>query len=271
MRGPDLGGHALGERGADIRGSSRRVSGKTLREANAAEVVALVKGHAARPPEDQLGRAAADIDDERVLLNRPAGGDAAEREQRLFVAREEARLEAVAPFDLAEKRLPVLGVPDGACREGERALGTELLHRAAVVGEDVSDAHDSFRQQLPADVHTLAKARYLEAAVELADDSVLDVRHEEPCRVRAEIDDSDARHLRSVFRALAERTESSGISGRWVIAVCSWCVSFRARPGREEFDGDQDGGRGARQGYRVLRRLQGRDGQGAASSLQAEK
>src|SRR6266545_4993351 len=196
--GLDFGWDALGERGADMCCSCPRVAGKALGEADAAEVVALVKGHTVGAAENQLGRPAADIDDERVLLHRPAGGDAAKREQRLLVAREEARLEAVAPLDLPEKRFPVLSVPNGARRERELALRAELLDGSAVSGQNVSDAHDSFRQQLSTSVHTLAKARDLEAAVELADDSVLDVSHEEPGRVRAEIDDSDARHLRSV-------------------------------------------------------------------------
>ena len=80
-----------------------------------------------------------------------------------------ARLEAVAPLDLAEERLPVLGVADGARRERERALGARFLHRAPVLGQDVADARDGLREEDASLVHALAEARDLEAPVELAD------------------------------------------------------------------------------------------------------
>ena len=72
---------------------------------------------AVRVADDELGRAAADVhDDERLGGRRPAG-DAAERQQRLLVAGEEPRREAVAPLDLAEERLAVLRVADRARRD----------------------------------------------------------------------------------------------------------------------------------------------------------
>ena len=71
---------------------------------------------------DQLGRAAADVDDDRSRLER---ADAAQRHRRLLVAGEQAGREAVRPLDLAEERLAVLGVAHGARRDGERPLGAE--------------------------------------------------------------------------------------------------------------------------------------------------
>ena len=71
--------------------------------------------------EDQLGRAAADVDHERA----GGGMNAAPRQQRLLVAAGEARDEAIAPLDLTEKCLAVLRVADGARRDRERTLGAE--------------------------------------------------------------------------------------------------------------------------------------------------
>ena len=53
---------------------------------------------------------------------------------RLLVAAQEPRREAVAPLDLAEERLAVLGVAHRARGDGERPLGAERLELAAVVG-----------------------------------------------------------------------------------------------------------------------------------------
>ena len=64
--------------------------------------------------------------------------DAAQRELGLFVSGEEARREPVAPLDLAEERLAVLRVADGARRDEQRALGAEGLQLAAVLGSGSS-------------------------------------------------------------------------------------------------------------------------------------
>ena len=68
--------------------------------------------------------------------------DAAQRQLRLLVAREQSGREAVAPLDLAEERLAVLRVADRARRDEQRSVGAERLGGAAVVGEDVADARD---------------------------------------------------------------------------------------------------------------------------------
>ena len=72
---------------------------------------------------DQLGRAAADVEDERARLELAPAGDAAARELPLLLTGEQAGREAVAPLDLAEECLAVLGVADRAGADGERPLG----------------------------------------------------------------------------------------------------------------------------------------------------
>ena len=144
-------------------------------------------------PALDLGRAAADVEQERLRAER---ADAAPRQLGLFVAAQEPRAEAVRPLDLAEERLAVLGVAHGAGGDGERALGAERLELAPVVGQHVAHARDRHRQQPAARVDALAEARDDAAPHDLDDVVALDVRDEQARRVGAEVDGRDARHLR---------------------------------------------------------------------------
>ena len=69
----------------------------------------------------QLGRAAADVEHERP--RREAAR--LEASGRFVVPRQESGVEAVAPLDLTEERLAVLGVAYRARRDEQRALGAE--------------------------------------------------------------------------------------------------------------------------------------------------
>ena len=96
-----------------------------LRQADAARLGAqprLVVGVAGH---DELGRPAADVDHERPRRERPVTCHPVERELRLFLAGKETRGEGVAPLDLPEERLAVVGVPDGARADCEDAFGAE--------------------------------------------------------------------------------------------------------------------------------------------------
>src|SRR5205085_244690 len=131
----------------------------------------------------ELGRAAADVEEERARLEGAADGHASHGHGRLLVAGEELGVEAVAPLDLTEERLAVLGVADGARRDEERPLGAERLGTAAKVDEGVADACDRHRQEAPPPVDALAEASDDRLAVELIDPPVLDVGDEETRRV----------------------------------------------------------------------------------------
>src|SRR5207244_5198668 len=135
--------------------------------------------------EDELRRAASYTDDlrRRVDLAVSAAG-----QLRLFVAREQLRDEPVAPLDLAEERLAVLRVADGARRDEQRPLGAERLGGAAVVGEDVADAGDREGEEAASRFDALAEAGDACFAVELLDAAVLDIGDEQPSGVRAEVD-----------------------------------------------------------------------------------
>ena len=138
--------------------------------------------------EHELGRAAADVHDHYSVEVVAAESRAGEGEPRFLLAREQPRREAVAPFDLAEEGLAVLGVADGARRDAKDALGAELLDPPAVLGEDVAHARDGEGEEPPACVHALAEASDLLAPLDRLDPAVADVGDEKPRRVRAEID-----------------------------------------------------------------------------------
>src|SRR6185503_12522595 len=104
--------------------------------------------------DDQLGRAAADVEDER----RGRGLDAVAGELRLFVAADEPGREAVAPLDLAEECFAVLGVTDSTCSNRERPLGAEGLDRPTIVGEDIAYARDRTGEETATCVDALAES-----------------------------------------------------------------------------------------------------------------
>jgi hypothetical protein len=166
----------------------------TLGQAHGADVETVVPADAVGAAEDELGGAAADVEDDRAGVERAVGGDAAERQQGLVVAGQELRREAVAPLDLAEERFAVLRVADGTRRDRERALGALALEDSAVVGEHVANARDGDGEEAAPLVDALTQACHARVALELADPSVLDVCDEEPGRVGAEIDRADAGH-----------------------------------------------------------------------------
>src|SRR5262249_61216020 len=108
---------------------------------------------------------------------------------------EEALIDGVAPSDPTEERLAVLGVAHRARRDGERSLCPEPLELPAVVGEAVTNPGDWEGQEASPSVHALAEPCDRELPGDLLELVALDVRDEEPGRVRPEVDRCDARHL----------------------------------------------------------------------------
>jgi hypothetical protein len=149
-----------------------------LRQADGADVEAVVPANPGRAAGNELGRAAADVEDDRPIVDASPRADAAKHHQRLVVTRKEARGEPVAPLDLAQEGLAVLGVANGARRDRERALGAKRFDRSTVLGEDVSDARDRHGKQAPALVDPFAEARDPQFTMNVRDPSVVDVGHE---------------------------------------------------------------------------------------------
>src|SRR5262245_32356849 len=113
-----------------------------LGEADASRLGAQTGLDARLADDDELRRAAPDVDHERARGERPVAADPVEGEAGLLLAGEEPRREAVAPLDLTEERLAVVGVADGAGAHREHSLRTERFHLAAVVDEDVPHPRD---------------------------------------------------------------------------------------------------------------------------------
>ena len=114
---------------------------------------------------------------------------------RLLVAAQEAGREAVAPFDLAEEGLAVLGVAHSAGPDGQGLLCAELVEDAPVLAERVADAGDGGGEEEPPRVDAFAEAGDHEPPLHLTDGAVLDVGHEQARRVRPQVDGADARHF----------------------------------------------------------------------------
>ena len=138
------------------------------------------------------------------------GADTAQRERRFLLAAQQARREAVAPLDLAEKRLAVLGVAHRARRDAECPLRSKLLELAAVLREDVANAGDREGQELAPLVDTFAQPRDPQPADDLVERPV-GIGDQETRRVRPQIDSCDP-HLRgtnAVTRLTEARTSAS--------------------------------------------------------------
>src|SRR2546423_6350116 len=166
---------------------------EALGQADAAEVEAVMKPEAVRPTDDEFGRAAPDVDHERVFRHLSAGGDAPKGQLGFLVPGEQPGLEAVAPLDLAEESLAVLGVANGAGRDCERALGAEPLCLASKVGEHVPNPGDRGGGEALALVDALTEASDLQPSGDLVKPPVLDIRPEPP-RGGGAADDSGDTH-----------------------------------------------------------------------------
>src|SRR5262249_45726480 len=143
--------------------------------------VALAEAHGAQRKarleavEDELGRPTADVDDQGC---RSELADAALCQLRLLAAREQPRREPVAPLDLAQERLAVLGFPDGARGDEQCSLGSERLGCAAVVGQGIAYARDRDGEKAASGVDIFAEPRDPRLAVQLLDVPVLDATDE---------------------------------------------------------------------------------------------
>src|SRR5262249_22788876 len=143
-----------GDEGADVRashgelGRSRRVRAQeALGEADTADVDARRARGEAGLSDDELGRAAADVDDQGALDLAPAHRYAAVGERGLSGAAQQRRREPVAPLALSEEGLAVLGVADSARGDRESSRRTGSFELTPILGEAVPHAGDRNRQQ----------------------------------------------------------------------------------------------------------------------------
>jgi hypothetical protein len=171
-----------------------------------------VEADAVTVADDELGRPAADVDhdDGPGGVGRPLARRAAERQPRLLVAGDRARVEAELAADPLGEVRAVGRVADRARQDGDGAPRAELVDGRAVVAQDGGDALDGLRRQPTVRVDALAQAGDDGAAVELLDRGGrrVDVGDEQAGRVRPEVDDGDARRA---ARRGAQRSSGSPV------------------------------------------------------------
>src|SRR4029077_16483385 len=186
---------------------------------------------------DQLGRSAADVDDDGSVVERP---DAAQCHRSLLVAAQEARRECERPLDLPEECLAVLRIAHGACRDGEGPLGAERFELPPVLTQRVPDASDRDGEEAPARVNALAELRDARSAHQFLNAPVVDIGDEEARGVRAQVDRRNAHYLRGTARrsarmlwltsSAAERRTASCASDAWSRATATFnCSVFSLR------------------------------------------
>ena len=147
---------------------------KALCETDGADLQAHLEG-ALGAGDNELGRAAADVDEQRPRWRFAVRGDAPQRERRLLLTRQEPAGEPVARFDLAQERDPVRRVSNGARRDGQHALGPVCARLAPVVAEHFVHTRDRRGEEGATLVHRLAHARDDRSARDLGKRLVLDI------------------------------------------------------------------------------------------------
>ena len=108
--------------------------------------------------EDELGRAAADVDDEIRRGRVEVGRRAEERQRRFFVAREQLRGDTERVARGGEELVTVGGVACRARGGGAHLGGAVLVDRVAVLAQHVGGARDRVGRERPGAVDALRRA-----------------------------------------------------------------------------------------------------------------
>jgi hypothetical protein len=150
------------------------------------------RGRRARPADHELGAAAADVDHERLGgRSRACGRGAEERQPRLLVAADRARVDAEALAQLAPELLAVGAVAHRAGGHRHHVVRAVPVDQPAVLLERRVDALHGAVGKLPARVDAFAETRHLRAPLDLLDTAVAHLRDEQAGGVRAQVHDCD--------------------------------------------------------------------------------
>ena len=174
-------------------GGVRRVGGEVaLGVADHPGLERGVEGDLLAGPDDQLGRAAADVDDQSRAGRGPFGGRAPVGEVRLLVAVEDLGRKVEALAQLGDEGAAVGGVADGARRDRRDRPRSQLLVARDVVGDRLADVLDRLHRELPGEVDAASQPRHPGPPVDLRDAGAADVGHQQPGRVCSDVDDGDS-------------------------------------------------------------------------------
>ena len=190
--------------------------------------------------DDQLGRAAADVDHEHGLDRGPFGGGADVGQPGLLLAVEDPRREREPLAQLGDEGVAVVGVADGAGRD---RIG--LLDAGGVAGPDVLGDHpagllDRLRGQLPGEVDPAPEPGDPTLALEPIDAAVGDVGDEQAGRVGADVDHGDPGgapwHGGGTLEMRAGPQRSPRRSARRMIRSSDQLPKRRVDPGPRRFE-----------------------------------
>src|SRR6185312_12734722 len=121
--------------------------------------------------------------------------------------------EAVAPLDLTEERLAVVGVPHCTGPDREDTLRPKQLRLPSVVHEDVPHAGDRSGEEDAAPIDLLPEPGDRLASHDRFHPTLVDVCDEQACGVRADVDGGDT-HALTVIRLLPEYQPGEGQQAR---------------------------------------------------------
>ncbi len=160
--------------------------------ANDAGLQRGVEGDLLSPADDQLGRAAADVDDQRRPLGGVLGGGAEVGEVRLFGAVEDASGEVEALAQLGDEGAAVAGVADGAGGDRVDLSDAEVGDRRQVLADRAAGVLDRLRRQVAGEVDAAAEPGYPAAPLHRRDAAAGDVGDEQAGGIGADVDHGDA-------------------------------------------------------------------------------
>ncbi len=118
-----------------------------------------VEARRATDADDELGRAAADVDHDRGLGGRrPTGHRSEEGQLGLLLAAQDPGVQSVTLADPAGEVLTVGGIAHRRGHDGQVGLAVVGIDLPAVVGERLEDPADGLLRQRPAGIHSLPPA-----------------------------------------------------------------------------------------------------------------
>ena len=176
--------------------------------------------------DDQLGRAAADVEDEDRLVAGALRGRPQVGQVGLLLAGQKPGVEVEALPQLGDEGLAVDGVAHGAGSDRHHPLGPQLLVARLVVGDHAADVVHRVRAEVARVLDPAPEVGDGGPALDLADLGPLDVSDQQARRVRPDVDDGDphrghaslrlpltARHSSAAAPAGRPTTDGSKTSG----------------------------------------------------------
>ena len=204
-------GVAEADAGRELLGLRRIVLDELLGEPHAAHVD---RHHPLDPvgADDQLGRPAADVDDqERPGPRVETAGGAPERQAPLLLAAQQPRAGADHVLDGGEELVAVYRVPRRRGGRGPHPVDPVLVEHLAIAAQAVERALDRLGSEATRRAHALAQPGDRVAPVEDVELAVDRPPHQQAGRVGADVHGGDRRHVCRSYRGSPSVRRSGGL------------------------------------------------------------